>query len=152
MGTEHFCAAGLVQVAALACGSAGALPTRAGSHRGAPSVIVSLPSSSRVMDAFPLPHRPAAGDADERFMPPLFCAVPPLPIKKTALCKGRWFSRASVTLTQQCCILGCLVLFYLHWYLQCFLKYRYLGFVVCFNSQTSASSSKLSLKVFKTFA
>lgn len=28
MGTEHFCTAGSVQVTALACGSAGALPTR----------------------------------------------------------------------------------------------------------------------------
>lgn len=83
---------------------------------------------------------------------PSSCAVPPLPINKTAPCKERWFSRASVTLTQQCCISGCLVLFYLRWYLQCFVKYIYLGFVVCFNSQTSASSSKLSLRFFKSFA
>lgn len=42
-------------------------------------------------------------------------ALPPSPINKTAPCKGRWFSWASVTLTQQCCISGCLVLFYLRW-------------------------------------
>lgn len=83
---------------------------------------------------------------------PSSCAVPPSPINKTIPCKGRWFSWASVTWTQQCCISACLVLFYLCWYLQCFVKYKYLGFVVCFNSQISASSSKLSLRFFKSFA
>lgn len=143
-------------------------PHRAGSHRGAPSVLwlISAAAATRgISNHMGVCHPPA-----EWWMLSLChtgllleiqmrdsChlssrAVPPSPINKTAPCKGRWFSGASVTLTQQCCISGCLVLFYLCWCWQWFVKYRYLGFVVCFNSQTSASSSKSSLKFLKSFA
>lgn len=179
MGTEHFCAAGfglgrsfcLWQCRSTAhtgqahtvgfhlccgCGSAAAATWGTSNHKS--TMWVCHPPGGWWMLSLChiglLPGMQMRGSCH-----PSSCADPPLPINKTAPCKGRWFSQASATLTQQCCISGCLVLFYPCWYLQCFVKYRYLGFVVltvkqvfCFNSQTSASSSKLSLRFFKSFA
>lgn len=132
-----------------ACGSTAAATQGISNHRS--GMWVCHPPAG-LMDAFPLPHRPADGEADERFMASLFLCCPTIacklncPLQRKVVFLGLSHLNSAVL---HFSLLGA-ILPLLVFAVLC--KYRYLGFVVCFNSQTSVSSSKLSLRFSKSYA